>query len=599
MVFGVLNETGLLFLAFLVPLLLLYLIKPKPLRKTIPSLMFILNDTGKNKMSRLFRNWLNDLLLLFHLLIIGFLALSLAQPYMEVSHSFTTSETIIVLDASANMKEYFEEAKRLAEQELGSSNTLILVSNRAELLARDASAGQTRRTLQATQAKDTTSNLADALGVINAGPETHVVIISNFLVSEGNLNLAPYLDALEGRGALITQHVLGEPRDNVGIIDLSVREDTSRAWIKNYKDRPAEVTLTIGDAEQTILLGRGETQEVQFQTPAGVTQISIREDDAFLTDNTVWISTPTQNNLRVLVLTNNQAGFENSNMRLAFETIQENFPISYEFEYAEWPRIPTLNHDLYIFYDVNPEFIIPGHIRDLRQQVEQGAALIITAQEELFSIDFQGLLPLEYEERGGAAEVQAAERNFLTNDIFFGQVQSYDRVRAQEGTTVLATANNNPIITLSRVGDGTSIYYGYKQGQESFSIENSYPVFLRRLIDFSTNRPTTSSLNIRTGTLITLSEEQNIQTPQGTIRAKNVRADTAGLYTIGDRVIAANLLSDLESNTNRVPEHLETTDQDLDYDEQRLPYELANILIILALVILLCELIYIKFRGDL
>lgn len=598
MVFGVLNETGLVFLAFLIPLLLLYLIKPKPLRKTIPSLMFILNDTGKNKVNRLFRNWLTDILLIFHFLIVAFLALSLAQPYIEVSHSFTTSETIVIFDVSANMQPHIEEARSLAEQELGRTNTLIQVSNRAELLLQGASASQTRRALQTITHKDTTSNLGEALSVISVGPQTHVVIVSNFLVSEGNLNLQPYIQSLESRGALVTQHVLGEPRPNIGIIDLSVREDTSRVWVKNFDNRPQETTLRIGDSSQELLLARGETQEIQFQTPVGTTQISITDDQGLQVDNTVWVSTPTQNNLRILVLTNNQDGFEQSNMNLALDTIQENFPINFEFEYAIWPRVPTLDHDIYIFYDSNPNNIIPGHIRDLRGQVEQGAALIIKSQEGLFGIDFQGLLPLEFIDRGGAAEVQAAERNLLTNDIFFGQVQSYDRVRAQEGTTVLATANDNPILTISRIGRGTSIYYGYREGQESFSIENSYPVFLRRLIDFSTNRPGVNSLNVRTGTLISLPEEQRIQTPQGTITARTFRADNAGLYRLEDRVIAANLLSDLESDTNRAPEHLEGAIHELEFEEERLPYELANILILLALIVLLLELLYIKFRGD-
>lgn len=598
-----LNPGGLIFLSLLIPLFLLYLIKPKPMRRTIPSLMFILKDTGRNKINRLFRNWLADLLLLFHFIIVLALALSLAQPYINVPQSLFVQDTILVIDVSASMRvdDRFDDAIDLAIDSLAERNTIILAQGFPELIAEGVPATRARSILRDLEVKDTTTNLADSIQLANqySGPNTNVVIISDFLPSAGNLELTAQLDALQSKGAIVTKHVLGEPVPNVGIVDLAVRDDTSKVWVKNFDSRPTEATLRIGDAEQTILLAKSETKELSFATPQGVTEITILEEDALVSDNTVWISTPADNAIDILVFTNNQQGYESSRLKLAFDIIDRNFPIHINTQFAVWPKVPTLNHDVYLFYESNPQLIIPGYIDDVRERVEDGAAVIITAQNGLFGIDFKGMLPVSYVDSGAAAEVVAATDNLLTNDITFGQVQSYSRVEAAQGVTVVAQAGDDPLITMSKLGRGTVMYYGYQEGAESFSSENSYPVFWRRVLDIATNRPTLRSLNVETGTLLTFPKEERLRTPDGRVTTQLLRVERAGLYILEDRTITANLLSDLESNTNREPAFKEEANTGAEESEKKLPKDLANILLLIGLGVLYLELIYIKLRGDL
>lgn len=594
---GWLNPDGLIFLSFLIPLLLLYLIKPKPLRKTIPSLMFILSDTGKNPINRMFKNWFTDILFIFHILIFGLLAASLAEPFIDVPQGFSVQDSVIILDTSASMKEYFPEAKDLAEDAIGSRTTIILAQGVAERIADEVPGSRARNILDDLDVKDTTTNLADAIQLADAGPETQVTIISDFLPSQGSLQIQPYIESLESQGALITIHNLGSPRENVGIIDLQVRAEESRVWVKNYANAPEEITLSIGGNEQQVLLAKQETKEITFQTPAGVTEITIEEDDAFMTDNTAYISTPVDNQIDMLVFTNDQEGFENSRIKLAYDVLQMNFPITINVEYGVWPRVPDLNHDVYVFYNSDPDLIIPGYIQDLQERVEDGAAFFIFDQEGLFGMDLEGMMPVEYVDEGASGEVLAAQTNLLTNDIVFGQVQSYAKVSAKEGVTTIAEVAGDPILTISKLGEGTIFYYGYQEGTESFSAENSYPIFWRRVIDLATDRPTLRSLNVDTGELLSFTKEERIDTPRGRVDTNLLRADYAGRYELSDRTIAANLLSDLESNTNREAA-IDSVQSGTEEGENTVPYELATIGIILGMLILFFELVYIKFRGD-
>ena len=65
-----LNPPGLYALLSLIPLILLYLVKPKPQEKKIPSLMFFLKDIGRENSLAFFRRLNQDWLFLLQLLVL-------------------------------------------------------------------------------------------------------------------------------------------------------------------------------------------------------------------------------------------------------------------------------------------------------------------------------------------------------------------------------------------------------------------------------------------------------------------------------------------------------------------------------------------------
>lgn len=595
-----LSPDKLLFLSFLAPLVLLYLIKPKPKRRTIPSLMFILNDRGKNRINRLFRNFVVDILLLFQFLTVLLVAAAIAQPYINVPQKLLVQDTILLIDVSASSNLIFNKIEDAALDNLADKNTIILIKDSPELIAEEVPASRAKKIIKDLKPTDTTSNIADAIKLATqfSGAGTNLVIISDFLPSAGSLDIDSQIKAVESMGALVTPIIISEPRPNLGIIDLLVRDTESKVWIKNYDNKPRDVTLQIGDKEEYLLMAKKETKELSFSTPAGVTEIKIKEKDDLMSDNSVFISTPADNNVDVLVITNNKEGFEKSNLKLAWDLIDKNFPINLDYDYAIPPKVHDLNHDLYIFYDVKPEFILPGVIKDIEERVNDGAGVIIFAQNNMFALDFRSLLAVSFENMGVSSEI-IAEENSLTKDVDFSQVKKYFIVKADEGITTVAKAGESPVITLHKLGSGMVMYYGFFEGEESFSVENSFPVFWRRAINLLTNRPSLRNLNVRTGTLLSFPKEENIKTPLGKIKSQIVKADVAGLYVLEDRTIAVNMLSDLESNINQEAKLNKLTKETIEETEKKVPKDLTKIFLILGSIIMLFETFYMKLRGDL
>jgi len=135
-----LNPIGLYSLLGLLALLLIYLVRPKPKRKTIPSLMFFFRNQQKSRLNSFFRYISRNVLFLLHFLIVTLLVAAIATPYILERQHITAETTAIVLDVSASMQvkdgfsSRFEKAQDIAKKNLGKRNTLIIAGASAELL---------------------------------------------------------------------------------------------------------------------------------------------------------------------------------------------------------------------------------------------------------------------------------------------------------------------------------------------------------------------------------------------------------------------------------------------------------------------------------
>src|SRR3990167_10375061 len=118
------NKLGLLALLSLIPFIILYLRRPKPQDRVIPSLMFILQNRKTSTKNSFLRTFLMNLLFFIQLLALIGLSISVAQPYIKIPYDITLENTIIILDASASMqaedggKMRFEQAVREAKSVL-------------------------------------------------------------------------------------------------------------------------------------------------------------------------------------------------------------------------------------------------------------------------------------------------------------------------------------------------------------------------------------------------------------------------------------------------------------------------------------------------
>src|SRR3989338_4129126 len=129
--FGFTNPIGWIAFASLIPLIILYLIRPKPKEMEIPSLMFFIKASSTSKERSFFRRFVKDWLFLLQLLILILLSLSIVSPFLTVKKDVASSNVVLVIDASASSQvkdsgTRFKRAIENADEYLGKKTSIII-----------------------------------------------------------------------------------------------------------------------------------------------------------------------------------------------------------------------------------------------------------------------------------------------------------------------------------------------------------------------------------------------------------------------------------------------------------------------------------------
>ncbi|MCZ7392630.1 MAG: BatA domain-containing protein, partial [Candidatus Methanoperedens sp.] len=138
------NEVGLYALLSIIPLIIIYLLRPRPKKLKIPSLMFLF-DLEKKKRLNIFRKFLKDPLFLIQLLVLILVSLAVAAPFIMANEEAGGGSTVIILDASGSMQAKtasgntkFESAVDEAQKFLSAKNTIILAESVPLMVMQDA-----------------------------------------------------------------------------------------------------------------------------------------------------------------------------------------------------------------------------------------------------------------------------------------------------------------------------------------------------------------------------------------------------------------------------------------------------------------------------
>lgn len=595
-------DTGyLLWFWLLVPLLILYLIKPRPVDQTIPSLMFLLQDKGKAFRNSFFRYLYRDAVLFMQILILVLLIAGAARPYISVGKDALVGNAVIVLDASASMQTddgRWDEAVRIAEQALTGQNTIILIKNRPVIIARDANKADAQDALRGLEPSDTETNLYSGIVATREflnGPDTIVTVISDFRNSDEQQDYRAAVSTVIASGAVVNLRGVGTQVDNIGIVSMDVTDARTRIGVRNFGTESLVATVRIEDFEQALPLSPGATDYVTITTPPGVTKVTLAPKDAFMLDNEATIANADDFAVHILVVTNDD-DITKRPWWYALQSINEQTPLQLDIETVSPPQIPTIKHDIVVFNKVTPNLLVQRTIRDSVELASSGGGVIIMSQPDLFAIDYEELTPLSSTGKAGASSVDAGQFSALTQDIEFGDVQEYHVVNG-EGGLVLATAGQDatPIIALYPVGSGQTLYYGIDDARASFPLEPTYPVFWKRVIDRLTGRISVERLNVGTG-----STASALETPKRTPDKSDFTGfyDEQGTYEYDDRTIAVNLLSSAESDVSAaLPDEtlLAAAGAQASATKEK---ELTGLFALAALIMLFIELFVVKWRGD-
>ena len=556
-------------LASIIPLILLYLLRPKPLQVVVPSLMFLMNiREEKKRFYTSITKLIKDPLFLIQLLVLILLALAAATPFIETQEPLSGEHTVIIIDASASMQtgSRFSDALSKAGDYVSNTNTIILAENVPVTVLTDAGSQAAYETLDSLQPK---AVVADISSAVSAGMRAlsqeggRIVVISDFSNWDGDdpvnaKNLA------ESYGLQVEYVLVGSSEDNVGIIQGEVSAvDGSYTYtgiVKNYNNGRQSVNLDIvneGGSAQQVSLSVPSRSTQQFQVTnlkTGITEVRIAADDSLMVDNVAYISVPSASAKQMLVVSDTD--------KLPSLTALSLMPNVRTNRLEEVPA--DLSKYSVVVIANKQRTLASDEISTLGSFIRGGGEVVFIASEALSAdragTDLQGLLPVS------TGDVVSAEKSVtlrvmnetkLSEDIKFDEVAVYEYLNAtarRSTTTLVSTTGGVPMLTYGTLGEGRVVYLGTNDalGEDAWNNFHNlpeYPVFWFKLAGWLGGTGSISDYNLKTGAISALAREQEIQTPGNAEITSRVLYDEAGVYTVAGKRIAVNLYNDRESDT--------------------------------------------------
>jgi hypothetical protein len=598
--FGINNPIGWLAFLSLIPLILLYLIRPKPKEMDIPSLMFFMKAKDSAKQKSFFRKFVRDWLFFIQLLVLSLLALSILSPFLTVKRDIASSNVVLVIDASASSKvkdggsTRFERGIASAKDYLGRRNSIIIAKGNSLIGLRDKQRNEARTYIGTLTPFDTGSKIGDAIllaGEIIEG-SGRVIVLSDMINTEGTPpDIAK--SVLKSKGITVDfVNTLDGESENVGIVDVKVDEEATRVFIKNFNSESESIELKVNDENRNLVLGPNKIEDFNFKTRKGITKIEILNDDALDSDNIAFVSVPEEESVRILLISNTKS--------IYLEAALNSIPGA-RVDIAEPPIVDIGEYDVYVVNGISESKLLPGTFSDLADEVEKGKSVIVNAQSESGRIDYEDLMPVKLGGIKNREKVYSEQASRVTKDVEFGGIDNYFDTELIDGAISLASAGNGSVVTLKELGDGKVIWYGIMEDASDFKLTPSYPILWDNMVKFLTDQQDIESLNRRTGDVLIFETVKEIKTPRGVVEADSISLDAVGIYEINGKKIAVNLLDERESEIN--PTVQETTGVSIKSFElapvkEEVEVDLEIWLIIIVMVLLFLELLYIKMRGD-
>ncbi len=602
------NAWGLYALLSLIPLILLYLIKPKPKILDVPSLMFFLKSMGTNKITSFLKQLTKDWLFLIQLLILLLITFAVLTPIVEYFHDISAAHTVLVLDVSASMQTKedgttrFQKMLKKAKEVAGSRNTVVLAKYYTKIALKDKGRSETVDFINNLRPSESSTRLGDA--ILAAGSileqadknrEGRIIVVSDFINTEGQDPLTAK-SILESKGIIVdfVNIANDQEKDNVGFVKLVVDDQASVAYIKNFNNEPKKVTLTANDLTKEFTLDAGQVEPFSFQTVGGVTKLELSPKDDLDLDNYAYISAPDQLKSKALIITNNESIFLTNALK-ATKLL--------DVEVTNPPIIPGGDYDIYFLQNIDPNEILTGTFEDLNERVEAGASMIIHAQENSEKVSFNPLfnLPVLEKIRSGA-DLIVQQVNKFTRNADFGKVEYHWMLGSDNPLTPFVTAENQTIIGMQQKGRGKIIYYGILEKASDFKFSPSYPIFWTEIIRFLLEKQDLNQLNHLTKDFLSLSQPQEVEMPSGRRTVtQTVLLEESGIYKLPGQKIASNLLDERESSITAAKSLTEKSAEAYQVQaiKEKRTFDISPIIIILIMLAISGELVYLKFRGML
>ena len=626
------NVFGLIGLSSLIYLILIYLIKPKPRTLYIPSLMFIMRYRGQSVIRSFFRTLIQNFLFILQFLALLALALIITQPYTMIEKDVSSKNTVFVIDVSASMQAKdagngigdgvidnvisnnptrFDKAITKVKEILGTKNTIILAKSVPVVAFEKANRQDTLDYLNTLKATESGSALGESIllaGQILGDDEGRIIVLSDFINTRG-ISPTTAKVVLQTKNKVVDFINVAEKKElkNIGFVDLNIDDDSTTLFIKNFNKEQKAVKLKIGNDEKSITIAANSIEQYSFKTIHGASDTSyveakILDKDDFMADNIVYLASPAIKKIKVLFITNAEIKDEKKfYLKNALSAIKD-----LELTLNEPPIISKDRFDVYLFYDIIKDQILPGTLEGIIENLKQGSTAIIHVQNNIDKINYKGLLPVEILGRANNSFLAIDQLTEFTKDLDFGFARDYVKAKKLSNAVSIVSAGNgtDSLIASMAIGEGRVVYYGIEDESSDFKFTPYYPIFWNNLLHSMVESEQLKDINLKTDSTLILKKTKTIEKPNGKdIVANALLVDLAGIYNIGKgedkKIVAANLLNELESDVSLredVGSSLNEFKFEIVREKQKLNLEWW--LVIGAITLLTIEFLYIKFRGD-
>ena len=576
------NPVALLALLSIIPLILVYLIRPRPKEIRFSATQFL--SEGEVKRSAVLSRLISDPLFWVQLLVLLCLSLAAAGPY-TTEEATASSHLAVVLDSSASMQASSSRALQTIEPYLKGYErvSIVLAGVNAQTYLSEGSPNEASDALKLFRPKAVSSDLSggmiQAAGLLS-GEGGHMLVVSDFNSWSGD-DPGATRKILEADGRLsIVFADARQPGDNVALIQAwnvpGPGYVNHTALLHNYgpaRSVPVTISGPGGKTSQTVPMGGGEDYFLSTTAYPGINEISLDIDDAVSWDNLAYIYVPALNKKRVLYLGRDGPALA------ALRSLP-----NVELATAGQPE----GYDL---------VVVSGNATEdgrLNQYID-GGRIIYIASGEAKSPEY---LPVGLEgAESGPASLWVRSEGF-GEGLHFNEIGlfSYPRAVSRRGSTVMVEANGRPVLSYWRLGRGIVIYNGLELDSD-FHLRPEYPIFWYRMVSWITDVPDIVQSNRKTGETVHLGQATTIETPSTRLVASSLLLDQVGIYRYQGQTIAANMYDPRESSLQRSHE-IEPGQFKEVSRETTVEKDLSHWIIALAALAMLLELAVVRRRRE-
>lgn len=612
------NEAGLYALLSIIPLIIIYLLRPRVKKIKIPSVMFLL-DIEKKRRLNIFRKFLKDPLFLIQLLALIIISLAIAAPFIMANEEVGGGSTVIILDASASMQAdgRFTKAVEEAKNFLSARNTIILAESIPVMVIQDAPAGSASDELSKLTAKATDTDLSSAiLQARRTLPEGgRIVVLSDFISSSGDSPVTAK-NVAQASGIKVDLITVSGRTDNIGIVNGWFEPGGDyKIVIKNFnKDaRDVKIDVTINDKpvlENTINIKARSNEYFgisDLNLNPGITKISISADDALPVDNNAFVVMPQSMQRDVLYITDNPK----SPSYIALDLFTD-----IKLTRAGPGNIPSMSGNIVIVGSPLPQ----DALKKLHDHISSGGTAIVIASPDLTDMDF---LPVELGTIGNKTSLNIARQSSITAgiDIEKTDINRYFKAKLKSGAVGLVESGDkekSAILAYWKYGKGIVIYSGLADPQgnniydplnekvwNDFHVNPDYPLFWKQLIEWIKGSLDVNEYNVKTGMSMKFPASVTVNTPSNKITTDTLLFDEVGIYEVPGKSIASNLFNERESNLDSGGLIADTSNisasGELTYTPEtvRKQKDLDIYFVMAAMFLVFIELYYLRWRGEL